>query len=202
MHCKVVSHTEQKRCDHSLLVRLPLSLLKTTILAHSHLAQTRRHWVKYTVIKHAIFPAWSLYQRHLPNGKLIWYAKYPAVETLRFIRQGVGGLKCHGVMSRVKVNLLWPEITLWVARSFKLGSFICSKTNGVYLHNNSLRLSRYKPIHTLATEAFGFNTCAKFSLIARFMGPTWGPSGADRIQVGPMLAPWPLLSGYWGKHEI
>ena len=32
------------------------------------------------------------------------------------------------------------------------------------------------------------------SLIARFMGPTWGPSGADRIQVGPVLAPWTLLS--------
>ena len=28
------------------------------------------------------------------------------------------------------------------------------------------------------------------------MGPTWGPSGADRTQVGPMLAPWTLLSGY------
>ena len=28
------------------------------------------------------------------------------------------------------------------------------------------------------------------------MGPTWGPSGADRTQVGPMLAPWTLLS--WG----
>ena len=33
------------------------------------------------------------------------------------------------------------------------------------------------------------------SLIARFMGPTWGPSGTDRTQVGPMLAPWILLSG-------
>ena len=29
----------------------------------------------------------------------------------------------------------------------------------------------------------------KYSLIARFMGPTWGPSGADRVQVGPMLVP-------------
>ena len=26
-------------------------------------------------------------------------------------------------------------------------------------------------------------------------GPTWGPSGADRTQVDPMLAPWTLLSG-------
>ena len=33
------------------------------------------------------------------------------------------------------------------------------------------------------------------SLIARFIGPIWGPSGANRTQVGPMLAPWTLLSG-------
>ena len=25
----------------------------------------------------------------------------------------------------------------------------------------------------------------------------WGPSEADRTQVGPMLAPWTLLSGFW-----
>ena len=35
------------------------------------------------------------------------------------------------------------------------------------------------------------------ALIARFMGPTWGPPGANRTQVGPMLAPWTLLSGRW-----
>ena len=33
------------------------------------------------------------------------------------------------------------------------------------------------------------------SLIARFMGPAWGPSGANRTKMGPMLAPWTLLSG-------
>ena len=33
------------------------------------------------------------------------------------------------------------------------------------------------------------------SPIARFIGPTCGTSGADRTQVGPMLAPWTLLSG-------
>ena len=31
------------------------------------------------------------------------------------------------------------------------------------------------------------------SLIARFVGPTWGPAWADRTQVSPMLAPWALL---------
>ena len=34
------------------------------------------------------------------------------------------------------------------------------------------------------------------TLIARFTGPTWGTPGADRTQVGSMLAPWTLLSGY------
>ena len=33
------------------------------------------------------------------------------------------------------------------------------------------------------------------TLIARFMGPTWGPPGSDRTQVGPMEATWTLLSG-------
>ena len=30
---------------------------------------------------------------------------------------------------------------------------------------------------------------------AKFMGPTWGPPGSCRPQMGPMLAPWNLLSG-------
>ena len=34
-----------------------------------------------------------------------------------------------------------------------------------------------------------------WTLIARFIGPTWGPSGADRTQMGPMLVLWILLSG-------
>ena len=38
----------------------------------------------------------------------------------------------------------------------------------------------------------------RLSLIAEFMGPTWGPHGADRTQVGAMLAPWTLLSGMTG----
>ena len=33
------------------------------------------------------------------------------------------------------------------------------------------------------------------SQIAKFMGPTWGPPGPCRPQMGPMLAPWNLLSG-------
>ena len=35
----------------------------------------------------------------------------------------------------------------------------------------------------------------QYSQIAMFMGPTWGPPGSCRPQMGPMLAPWTLLSG-------
>ena len=41
----------------------------------------------------------------------------------------------------------------------------------------------------------------KSTLIARFMWPTWGPTGADRTQVGPVLAPWTLISGYLWPRE-
>ena len=32
--------------------------------------------------------------------------------------------------------------------------------------------------------------------IAKFMGPSWGPPGSCRPQMGPMLTPWIMLSGY------
>ena len=38
--------------------------------------------------------------------------------------------------------------------------------------------------------------------IAKFMGPTWGPPGSCRPQVGPMLAPWTLLSGSLCLHIL
>ena len=45
--------------------------------------------------------------------------------------------------------------------------------------------------HYHVTKSFDYTT-----LIAKFMGPTWGPSGAARTQVGLMLSPWTLLSGH------
>ena len=44
--------------------------------------------------------------------------------------------------------------------------------------------------------------------IAKFMGPTWGPPGSCRPQMGPMLALWTLLSGdrsntcTWWRHQM
>ena len=55
-----------------------------------------------------------------------------------------------------------------------------------YLHQRWLLISEVQWQSSMGNFA---------TLTARFMGPTWGPSGADRTQVGPMLASWTLLSG-------
>ena len=60
-------------------------------------------------------------------------------------------------------------------------------------------------VHVLLTHC-GFVSCKiwsilfsvpkmNYSQIAKFMGPTWGPPGSYRPQMGPILAPWTLLSG-------
>ena len=69
---------------------------------------------------------------------------------------------------------------------------------GPWVHESSkLPFSHPRPASQSASSTpfyFSFRYIA-LTPIARFMGPTWGPSGADRTQVGPMLAPWTLLSG-------
>ena len=40
------------------------------------------------------------------------------------------------------------------------------------------------------------------SQIAGFMGPTWGPPGSCRPQMGPILAPWTLLLGMGYKAAL
>ena len=65
------------------------------------------------------------------------------------------------------------------------GSFACSKLQWGGVLQNQIGVAQFSCV-TIPLWS---------SLIARFMRPTWGPSGADRAQVGPMLAPWTLLSG-------
>ena len=65
--------------------------------------------------------------------------------------------------------------------------------------NTRLQLSdtsSIPPMHGGFLLLFGSgSTYDSLPLIARFMGPTRGPFRADRTPVGPMLAPWTLLSG-------
>ena len=44
-------------------------------------------------------------------------------------------------------------------------------------------------------KADKLNLSLSLSQIAKFIGPAWGPPGSCWPQMGPMLAPWTLLSG-------
>ena len=81
---------------------------------------------------------------------------------------------------------------------------------GVFLvYFFSINLSKYEPksnnlfsVQVMTLVPNLGNTLARLimTLIVRFMWPTWGPCGADRTEVCPILAPWTLLSGdpfYW-----
>ena len=48
----------------------------------------------------------------------------------------------------------------------------------------------------------GKNRNAGPSQITKFMGPTWGPPGSCRPQMGPMLALWTLLTGIVCFHQL
>ena len=44
--------------------------------------------------------------------------------------------------------------------------------------------------------------CYQDMYFKRIHGPTWGPPGSCRPQMGPMLAPWTLLSGHGFQKDI
>ena len=87
-------------------------------------------------------------------------------------------------------------------------SLFSQSTSKIYMTHNITwpKLTKYRGI--TKNVKFGYTTgmlslqipptyaSALPPLITMFMGPTWGSSGADRTQVGPMLAPWILLSGH------
>ena len=56
---------------------------------------------------------------------------------------------------------------------------------------NAHRFSKRYKIFNAQTRRFeALRDLMKTPQIARFMGPTWGPPGSCRPQMGPMLAPW------------
>ena len=78
------------------------------------------------------------------------------------------------------IPTIWKSFCRWYWLSKPLREH-CSNTEHLCLHSGRLFKS----------------TCAVDipSQIAKFMGPTWGPSGSCRPQMGPMLDQWTLLSG-------
>ena len=96
---------------------------------------------------------------------------------------------------------------VWVKITYPIPNF-----NGVTVlfhttpHNgcNYLSMQVLKLIHV--TKRCPKNLRSIYSLlttqIAKFIGPKWGPPGSCRPQMGPMLAPWTLLSGYYQTTSV
>ena len=72
---------------------------------------------------------------------------------------------------------------------------LCSKSN--HLVYGDVNASGRAMLHAITYHHLRYLllTHSYPTLIARFMRPTWGPSGADRTQVCPMLTLWTLFSG-------
>ena len=97
---------------------------------------------------------------------------------------------------------LWRHCNEW---NYRLGNKMNEQSTGLGSRTACPRTSNWinhNYVRSIPTAQHRVNewlrlmACFRHTLIARFMGPTWGPSGADGTQVGPMLAPWTLLSGY------
>ena len=83
-------------------------------------------------------------------------------------------VKTHGIYR----DIGWP---LWMTSS-------SSQIYYRFLYNHF----SYKE----AYSTFQLSLLSSDVQITKFMGPTWGPPGSCRPQMGPMLAPWTLLSGW------
>ena len=73
---------------------------------------------------------------------------------------------------------------------------LCNETTHV---DEVIDHGRQGSIHSPQHPVTLANHSVMRSHIAKFMGPIWGPSGSCRPQMGPMLAPWTLLSGVYLK---
>ena len=88
------------------------------------------------------------------------------------------------IMSRIFLGILFSRIETATCYGHCVSSIILM-----------LKIYSYARFHKRTKINLECNGAAHMSLITMFMGPTRGPPGADRNQVGPVLAPSTLISG-------
>ena len=81
------------------------------------------------------------------------------------------------------------------SRSSTLGSYLFMVAFEQAVNCDPWKCHSANVTHFMEVTLYGGAAKEVITLIARYMEPTWGPSGADRTQVGPRLAPWTLLFG-------
>ena len=104
------------------------------------------------------------------------------------------------------VMKMFNDVYLILPVIFEMPVCLCKSIRSWCLMNQSayIRPCIVSPLDQVwlsSRQRHEMNQCwfaaSQIPLIARFMGPTWGPPGANRTQMGSMLAPWTLLSGLY-----
>ena len=99
------------------------------------------------------------------------------------------GLSCSSVCWRaLKLQERWGPQT---DTQTDVRNMYCYHDDGMETRITLLVLCAWNP------RFIGWFRFQKATQITKFIGPTWGPSGSCRPQMGPILAPWTLLSGQW-----
>ena len=88
---------------------------------------------------------------------------------------------------------MWPRAVNKVGRVIYIAFNWAQRR--VLLFSNQSMVLLMKPLEIMRHGRQGPTHTCMISQRARFMGPTWGPPGSCRPQVGPMLALWLMLSG-------
>ena len=124
------------------------------------------------------------------------------------------------IISREREGLVYPKlfwlrlirrISTFMMQNMFLGSFnwesgTCMELSTLNISSSGWNRWLWSVVCLVLTQqifSYDWNHWllhAETTLITRFLGPTWGPSGADSTQVGPILAPWTLLSGNWTRN--
>ena len=117
--------------------------------------------------------------------------------TLMLISWTWGCTTFHNFISIFKKKIKSWQVCDWLAKWLIMSGYMDLRRPRVYRSSNiGLVLPRNSAdnksslVHCWSATIYYPNQ----SQIARFMGPSWDPPGEDRTQVGPMLAPWTLLS--------
>ena len=102
---------------------------------------------------------------------------------------GIYVLCCKIHIAVIKIDKMFPIID-YLTYLPGLKSFFLWK-HGFYCQFHEAMI-----LHALIIYYTFIHVCVVNSAqIAKFMAPTWGPPGSCRPHMGPMLAPWTLLSG-------
>ena len=99
------------------------------------------------------------------------------------------------------VVCVWHQSIIWtnaeILSTYFSGRLLEIKTISL---KKSLWKCHFKILPTILSRSQCVKSLLRYRVqfpteIAMFMGPTWGPSGSCRSQMGPMMASWTVLSG-------